>query len=281
ATAVAVSQASFPDGGAGAVVLAQEGAFPDALAGSALAVARDAPILLTSPAGLDAAVRAELTRVLAKGRTVYLLGGDAALSPAVASAVQGLGYRVVRYGGVDRFATAVDIARAVGAPSRILVARGDAFPDALSAAAATGVPGAVVVLTNGPAMPSETAAYLASHPGVAAFAIGGPAARADPHATAIVGPDRFSTSTLVAARLFPQPTKAGIASGLDFPDALAAGPALARAGAPLLLSGAATLPASVSSYLAGARAGLAGVLVYGGSAAISDAVVRAVRSALA
>jgi len=45
---------------------------------------------------------------------------------------------------------------------------------------------------------AETAAYLAAHPGKH-YAVGGPASAADPSATAVIGSDRYVTSTMVAS----------------------------------------------------------------------------------
>ena len=54
ATAIAVSQAAFPTAGsAGGVVLARSDIFPDALGGTPLAAAKDAPLLFTPPTSLD------------------------------------------------------------------------------------------------------------------------------------------------------------------------------------------------------------------------------------
>ncbi len=75
ATAVRVSQEDFPGpASAQAVVLASNAAFPDALAGTPLAVAVGGPLLLSPPADLDPVVAAEISRVLPAGATVYLLG---------------------------------------------------------------------------------------------------------------------------------------------------------------------------------------------------------------
>ena len=54
ATAVAVSQGSFPAGNAGAVVLARADDYPDALVGGPLAAAKNAPLLLTEGSTLPA-----------------------------------------------------------------------------------------------------------------------------------------------------------------------------------------------------------------------------------
>jgi hypothetical protein len=112
-TAVAVSRAGFGDGAAGAVVLSRSDQHADALAGTALAVSRRAPLLITPTAALDGRVLAEVRRVLPRGGVVHLLGGERALSPAVAGALQREGWTVVRTGGADRYATAVAVSERV------------------------------------------------------------------------------------------------------------------------------------------------------------------------
>lgn len=109
-TAIAVSQAQFPNtGSAGAVVLARSDFFSDAAAGAPLAAEVDGPLLLTPGASLssslDPRVLAEIQRVLSVGRTIYVLGGDLALSPDIDTALAGLGYQVVRVAGADEYAT--------------------------------------------------------------------------------------------------------------------------------------------------------------------------------
>jgi putative cell wall-binding protein len=274
ATAGAVSQAGFPAGGAGAVVLARDDTYPDALAGAALAGARHAPVLLTSPAALDAGPEAELRRVLPAGGTVFLLGGTAALSDRVASQVVSDGYHVTRLSGPDRYATAAAVAGVVGSPSGALLTTGDDFPDALAAAAATAGGGRVVLLTHGSTMPTPTRSYLAAHPGLQVYAVGGPAAAADPAATAVAGADRYATAAAVARQFFSFPATVGLATGLAFPDALAAGPRLAALGVPLLLTGPGTLSSATSAYLGASAHTIERLEVYGGPAALSDSVVQ-------
>ena len=55
--------------------------------------------------------------MLAKGRIVYVLGGSAAISPAIARSIAADGYQVVRLAGPNRFATAVAIAAYLGRPT--------------------------------------------------------------------------------------------------------------------------------------------------------------------
>ncbi len=79
-TANAIAQSEYPAvESAQGVVLARADAFPDALAGSALAVKLNAPLLLTQSATLGYTV-IEIERVLSPGKTVTVLGGTDAIS---------------------------------------------------------------------------------------------------------------------------------------------------------------------------------------------------------
>jgi putative cell wall-binding protein len=260
------------------VVLARADDFPDALAGSPVAAQLKAPLLLTPSAKLDAVTEAEIKRVLPAGGTVTLLGGPNAINAAVVAALEADGYRVQRYAGPDRYATAVAIADAVTAPTAILLADGRGFADALSAGAAAVHIGAVVLLTDGTILPPATAAYLNTHPGVPVYAIGGPAATASPDATAIVGTDRYATSVRVASRFFATPVIAGLANGFAFPDALAGDVENGQIGAPTLLVAPTVLPASVGTYLSSSPS-IVTLNVYGGTSAIADAVATAAAAA--
>ena len=269
ATSVAASQELFPAAGsARAVVVASNATFPDALAGAPLAVLKGGPLLLTTPTGLDPLDAAEISRALPPGGAVYLLGGPAALSPALDTQVSGLGYVPHRVAGANRYATAVAIAAVLGNPTTVLLATGLDFPDGLAAGAAAAHAGAAVLLTAGSTMPAETAAYLGAHPG-SPVAVGGPATAADPGALRVVGADRYATAAAVATQFFPgSAATVGFASGAAFPDALSGGANIGGHGGPLLLVPAAgLLPAPLSSYLSTNPTITTGLL-YGGPAAV-------------
>lgn len=278
-TAVAVSKAEFPTGGAGAVVLARGDDYPDALVGAPLAAANNAPLLLTTGSSLPAGIKAEIQRVLAPGKTVYILGGPNAVPASIATELSGLGYVVTRYSGANRFATAVKVADALGDPNVVLLATGTNFPDALTAGVAAVESAGVVLLTNGSTLPAETSAYLSAHPGTA-YAIGGPAAAADPSAEAIVGADRFETGADVAKRFFGGPSEVGIATGLSFPDALSAGALLGHRAAPLLLVGTSSVPGSVTSYLTAVKGTVTDGFVIGGPNTVNQSVADAINTTL-
>jgi putative cell wall-binding protein len=277
-TAVAVSRAAFAAGSAPVAVLARADQYADALAGAPLAAAKKGPLLLTGSSALAAADAVELTRAVPPGGTVYLLGGPAALSPSVADQVTALGFTVVRLAGTDRFATATAIATALAPTGPILLTTGLSFPDALAAGAAAAHVGAAVLLTSGGTKASATQVFLAAHPNATLYAVGGPAALAYPQAIALVGIDRYATAVLVAKRFFPGSRGAGLASGVSFPDALAAGPVLGAIGVPLLLTGTTTLASVTGGYLTAAKP--LTVHMFGGTGALGAGVTTAVWSTL-
>ena len=283
ATAIAVSMDGFPmAGSAGAVVLSRSDFYADALAGTPLAVAKHAPLLLTPSAALESSVLAEIQRVLPPGGTVYLLGGSAALDPSIETQLKGLGYTVVRYAAFTRYGTAAVIAdQGLGNPATVFEATGLDFADALSGGAGAAAAHAAILLTAGSVQAPETASYLAAHPGDARDALGGPAAAADPAATPYVGIDRFDTGAKVATAFFTHPTVVGIASGLAFPDALSGGANIGAKGGPLVLAEpTGSLPPSVATYLTSNAATIGSAFVYGGTAAVGDDVLGHVQRAI-
>jgi sugar lactone lactonase YvrE len=270
ATAVHASRSGFAAGTAGAVVLARADDYADALTGTPLAVRHRGPLLLTPSGQLAAWPESELRRVLPRGGTVYLLGGEAALGPKVAARVQQLGYTVTRLAGRDRYATAVAVAeRGLGAPGGVLLTTGLGFADALGAAVAAAEIDAAVLLTAGDRPSAATVDYLRRHAVRQQYAIGGPAARAHPAASAVVGADRYATAVQVAARFFPQPPAVGLATGAGFADALSGGATIGALGGPLLLTGPTGLSVATRDYLGARRSAIRHVLVVGGEAAVS------------
>lgn len=280
-TAVSVSRGSYPAAGsAGAVVLARADNYPDALAGAPLASSKAAPLLLTPSATLDARTEAEISRVLAGGRTVYVLGGEFAIAAPVASRLQQVGYHVVRLGGADRFETAIRIAEATnGAPEAIFLATGRDFPDALVAGTTARAARGVVVLTDDGTLPAATANYLAAHP-VQRYVVGERARPADPGAPAFGGSTPSEVSAAVARHFFPAPRGVAVASAANFPDALGGGAQASQLGIPLLLTPPDGLAEPAASYIAGVAASARGGILYGGTLALSAAVADQVRAAL-
>ena len=134
-TAVAVAQASHPDGAA-EVAIARADDFADALTAGPLVAARDGVILLSDTDQLPDATRAELLRLAPQRITV--LGGTSAISANVEADLTNLADAVERLAGATRFETADAIARALfgrGETDVAYVASGRSFADALAGAA--------------------------------------------------------------------------------------------------------------------------------------------------
>jgi putative cell wall-binding protein len=297
-----------------AAVLTRSDQYADALGGSALAAHVSGPLLLTGTATLSPATAAELVRTLAPGSTVYVLGGDKAVSPAVFNAVAALGFSPQRLAGNDRYETAVSIASQMaqdmkndqGQPwvQRVLLATGANYPDALAAGTAAGAtPDTILLLTNDRQIPAATAAYLAqtsgapsgTGPGSATvYPVGGQADAAaassavppiNMHLGGLVGADRYQTATLVARQFFSNtgtPHTLGFATGLNFPDALSGGAAMATLGGPLLLTEKDAVPPATAQYLNAVKAigSVEGGRVFGGPTVVTDRAVSELQAML-
>ena len=298
-----------------AVVLSRSDQFADALGGSALAAKVGGPLLLTPTAGLDGAVKAEIQRVLGPGdgaKTVYVLGGTKALSPSVANALTALNYHVQRVAGDDRFSTAVAIADTITgpgvAPDYILVATGEGFADPLSAGAAAGAinahqgKNAVVLLTNDKVMPGATTDYLApllgrtnlnsdrSKPAnfIELDGIGGQAAAAlathwipagyqSGSFLGLWGNDRYLTSYMVARYFFGSANAAGLATGMNWADALSGGAEMGTENGPLLLVNPKTgVTPEVGQWLGQDNGQFSRAEIFGGNVAVPGSVDKVV-----
>lgn len=211
---------------------------------------------------------------------MYLLGGTSAIPASIATELAGMGYRSVRFAGADRYGTAVAVADALGDPQTVLLATGTNYPDALAAGPAAAHIGGAVLLTDGSGLPAATAGYLSTHPAGSVYAIGGPAAVADPLASRVIGADRYATASAIAATFFTAPATVGVATGLDFPDALSGGPMLAESGAPLLLTLPNALPSETATYLASIKSTALHVDLFGGTGALNADIPADIETAL-
>ena len=110
------------------VVIVGECAWADALAASGLTT--DGPLLLTDPNTLEQEVSDEIDRLNAK--LAIIVGGEQAVSPAVARAIGQKGMQVNRFEGATRIETAAEVGIAYGRTSqdpRFIVARAHPAPD--------------------------------------------------------------------------------------------------------------------------------------------------------
>ena len=258
-----------------AVVVATGKNFADALAGSYLAVQKNAPIILTN--GKDdnvAQLHEYIAANVATGGKVYILGGEAAV-PATVEEVEG--YEVVRLSGKSRYDTNLAILEEAGIEgNEIIVATGKSFADSLSASAAK-LP--ILLVKPGTVLNDEQKAIAETANGGNIYIIGGTGAvsediEAELTAYADVirvsGKTRYETSVAVANTFFTDVEEAVIASGKNFPDGLCGGPLAAAMNAPLILTADGKADVAVD-YMA-EKAVEAG-FVLGGTGALADETV--------
>lgn len=243
-TAIAASQRAFPDG-APAVVIATAGAYPDALVAAPLAVRLGGPLLLVDRRS-GAAVLEEVGRLGAE--QAVIIGAINGVTAVVQAELLADGLAVRRIAGQSRFDTAALVARELGASpdGEIALTTGLDFADALSFAAFAAARGIPILLTLPDELPADTVEAIDVLGAERTIVLGGVAAvgaavAADvPSAVRVAGNDRYDTSAAIARLARDRGADLSsvyIATGTNWPDALAAGPVAAKTDGPLLLVG--------------------------------------------
>jgi putative cell wall-binding protein len=292
ATAAAISAATFPVGVPVAYV-ATGSNFPDALAGAAAGGFRGGPVLLVTQATIPQATLNELARL--QPFRIVVLGSAAVVGEGVAEALRPYTTSgvVERYAGPDRYATAAAISAATfatGAPVAY-VATGANFPDALAGAAAGGFLGGPVLLVTQFSIPPATLNELARLQPFRIVVLGSSGVVGDAVANALVpyttsgvverlaGPDRYATAAAISAATFsPGVPVAYIATGTNFPDALAGAAAGGHRGGPVLLvnPAVAALPSATAAELTRLRP--RSIIVLGSAGAVPDSIFNLLQS---
>lgn len=254
-----------------AVIVASGTNFPDALAGSYLAAASGAPIILTDKAQ---GINEDWFRAyVAENATVYILGGSGVVSETIETQLEG--YTVERLAGSNRYDTNLIILKkaiALGDSTQdILVCTGTNFADSLSASAT----GKAILLVN-EILNEDQKAFLAESGCENIYILGGTGAvgskietelAAYGAVTRISGADRYATSVKIAETFFPDATGAVVAYAKNFPDGLSGGPLAYCANVPLILT-ASDNDSAAAEYAA--QTHIHSGVVLGGTSLISD-----------
>jgi putative cell wall-binding protein len=276
-TAVKVSQAGWTT--AGTVILARGDDFADAVAGVPLAHQLNAPILLTQTNSIVPAIIEEITRL--KAERVIILGGPGAISDNVRGELERIGLTVERIEGADRYETAVRIAERMvreGAEfDTAFIAVGTNFADALAASSYAAMRGQPILLTDTNYLPQATKDAIANLGIKNTVVCGGPGAVSEsvfdqlPNPKRVFGNDRYLTALELAKEFMPKSTKhVYVATGLDFPDAVAGGVLAAKNNSGVLLvQGNQTVPIQqIQDFYV--EHGFTGATMFGGSSVVSS-----------
>lgn len=237
--------------------------FPDALAAAAVAGAQDVPVLLTRGDLVPASTRAALERL--QPSRIVVLGGEETIQPGVFEVLDDLAADgATRLAGDHRYHTAAMVAEHFepGVPV-VYLATGTAFPDALAGGARAGAQDGPVLLSRPDRVPASTLAALerlqperivllgdeqALDAGVAEVIAG-----FAPVVERVFGDDRYGTAAALSAELPTGLPVVYLATGQNFPDALAGSAVAASQRVPVLLSRPDLVPAATLAELARLR----------------------------
>lgn len=284
ATAVAVSQASYPSG-ASVVFVASGLDFPDALSAGPAAANLGGPLLLTNRNTLPSAVAAEITRL--NPGTIYVVGGPSVVSTAVENALIAIEPNTFRLAGSNRYATGDAVVTKAWdgeTIAEVFIATGRNFPDALSAGAVAAARGIPVILVDGArtSVPQTTIDLIRNLGATEVTIAGGPSVVSAEIETQLgvefssvrrlAGADRYATSAVISLDAYPTNTGVIYATGTGFADALAGTTLAGRAEFPVYLVKPGCVPqAALDALYSGATSNL---YLLGGTGALSSAVAQ-------
>ncbi len=294
-TALEIAKASYT-GPVSNVILATAENFPDALAGSVLAHKHNAPILLVGSTEEDQTkVISYMKDSMDANGTVYILGGTGAISAAMEGKIAASGFsNIKRLGGVDQYETALKIADAVdvltGTP--IVLAYGENYPDALSISSTAAAMQYPILLVQKDGISELVKKKISEIEPIRVYIIGGQAVinsavedevskltALDKGAIVrLSGVDRFETSLAVAKYFNLSGQNVCVATGNNYPDALAGSVYGANSNAPIILADV-NLSGSIIDYLKTRKS--TGASIFGGEAVISKAIERELSQMLA
>jgi len=279
-------------------ILASGLGYADALSAAGVAGAYNAPLLLTAPTSLSTVVAVQLVEMGVE--RVIIIGGAPAVSSSVAIALSDGGFIVERISGADRYATsaacAARVQTLVGTTDAFVV-RGDSFADALAVSPFAYTQKMPVLLTKPTALPSAISGFIEGNDVANVYIAGGTSAVSGGVATAIdglnsgattvarvSGSDRYWTARAVAdfgvGKGWNTYDFVGVATGANYPDALAGGVACGRMGGVLLLTSPTKLEAAAGGAISNNVATIDRVAVFGSSSAVNATVYTAIGNVL-
>ncbi|HWQ43853.1 MAG TPA: cell wall-binding repeat-containing protein [Desulfosporosinus sp.] len=281
------------------VIIVSGNNFPDALSVSVLAKQLNAPILLVdSTVAHSSAALTFVSDKLSKTGTIHIIGGTGIISDAFKTELNRLGFNNIdRIGGYDRYDTNTLIAQKLVAPKNtpIVIASGESFPDALSISSIASSYGYPILLTAKDSLSPGIKSYISSVQPSQVYIVGGTGVVSDAVQTSIkaltpatitrlAGTDRFDTVEKILSTFSLTPKTVYIASGMNFPDALAGSTLASVTGDPIVLVDPSIpgVPPSIMKYLQTLYSNgvVPNIVAFGGTGVIPDIVLDSVGGVL-
>ncbi|KPU43393.1 N-acetylmuramoyl-L-alanine amidase LytC precursor [Oxobacter pfennigii] len=240
-TAIEVSKYGWKADSTEYAIIATGEDYADALCAAPLAHKLNAPILLNAKNSLDSRVSYELKRLGVK--KVYIIGDREAIWENVKDAVTALGISCTRISGSNKYETQLEIAKTLGDSSEIVIASESSFADVLSIAPIAAKKGMPVILTSGDVLPKSVVEYIRNTGVKNTYIIGGPdkisseVAFQVPNPKRIFGQDRYETNVEILKEFsnILNFSVTYIATGNNFPDALAGSAIAPVSSSPIIL----------------------------------------------
>ncbi|KPU45545.1 N-acetylmuramoyl-L-alanine amidase LytC precursor [Oxobacter pfennigii] len=277
ATALEISKAGWQS--SESVVIATGEAFPDALSAAPLAKLLDAPILLTPQDSLTTETINEIKRLGVK--KAYLIGGQGVISLNIETSLLTMGMEVDRTYGLDRYETSEALAAKFFKEAKeAVIVTGENFPDAISIAPAAAAKEIPILLTAGDALSQNMKSYIESAGIENTYIAGGTGAVSSgieallPNPKRLGGMDRYETNTGINnffADILNSSTTY-IATGENYPDALAGSVMAAKNLSPVILIGTTPIQAALE-FVNNREVDLDKVQILGGDGAVSNSSV--------
>lgn len=283
-TAIEISKETFET--AENVVIVNGLSEVDSLLAGPLAVQLDAPILLVNK-GLTNELTAELRRLGAEN--AYIVGGETVVNAEIAADLEALGLDVTRFGGSNRYGTALLVDAKVrelsGTTELAVIANGQAMVDALAMGTPAGKLGVGILLNNGEdvtrieeALEGVTEAYVLGGTAVQSESVIAALDALEITSQRLAGVNRFATAAVIAEEFYTTPATVLIANGLTPADALSGIALSAKLEAPILLTRADVLNGTTAEYIEAVMP--AEAIILGGPLAVSEDVQAAIEALL-
>lgn len=259
------------------VVIASGDTFADALCGAPLATKYNAPILLSSKDSLDKQTMNQLVSL--KAKKVFIIGGVGVISSSVEQAIKNMGIDVSRLAGSDRYETSLKVAQNMGDFNQAIIATGEDFPDALSIAPIAAMKGIPIILTPQDKLPKDIKNYL-SKTVQSTYVLGGAGVVSAnvlnqlPDPTRLSGQDRYETNLTIINKFSNELNfdNCYLATGENFPDALAGSALAALTNSPLILVSN-PVGQATTDYINSKVGSIKSLTAFGGTDAVPDSIL--------
>ena len=267
------------------VILAYGLDYPDALAAAPLAGKKNAPILLIKNSSLNSQARLKQLLINKSVKNAIIIGGTGVISAEIDKELSAMGISVKRLGGKDRYETSVLVAKEVGINTgEVVLVNGLSFADALSISSIANKKNMPILLTRTDVIPESTKKYLdANVKNISKTYIVGSTGVVSNNVSnklknpeRLGGSDRYKTNKSVLDRFKGELDLSSIyiASGLTFPDALAASALAGKNNNFVILSHTMRTDDVVKSEISENKNEISTAYILGSKVIISDEIIR-------